>query len=245
MVVDEDGITLVDTLSVPSQAEPFAAAVEALGLPIRRVILTSSHVEYAGGSSRFWRAAMYGTAQASTHLDQPPNIDGYRRLFPDLAGDFDDEFRTRPISHVVDEAAYVSGAVMAIPVSGQMDENLVALVPGADVLFAGAMCSFGVTPLAFQGDPARWADALVDLSALASVIVPGHGPVGGADDVLALQAYLLACVDAEGDPGAIPPGPWDGWPGRDLDEINVERAAMLARGDSNVPPTLLRRIGLA
>ena len=69
--------------------------------------------------------------------------------------------------------------------------------------------------------------------------------MGGADDVLAQEAYLLACVEAEGDPGAIPPGPWDEWPGRDLDEINVERAAMLAVGDTNVPPTLLRRLGLS
>jgi len=36
----------------------------------------------------------------------------------------------------------------------------VAVVPGAGVVFAGALCSFGVTPIAFQGDPAAWADTL-------------------------------------------------------------------------------------
>src|SRR5262245_64778449 len=34
-VVDPDGITLIDTLMVPDQYEPFGAAVEALGLPVR------------------------------------------------------------------------------------------------------------------------------------------------------------------------------------------------------------------
>ena len=48
-------------------------------------------------------------------------------------------------------------------------------------------------------------------ASMATAIVPGIGPVGGADDVLALQAYLYACVDAEGDPSAIPEGPWDEW----------------------------------
>ena len=41
---------------------------------------------------------------------------------------------------------------------GQQEENLVAVVSGAGIVFAGAMASFGVTPNASQGDPARWAD---------------------------------------------------------------------------------------
>ena len=39
-------------------------------------------------------------------------------------------------------------------------------------------------------------------------------------------------------------GPWDTWVARDHDEINVERAAMLARGDDGIPPSLLRKLGL-
>ena len=65
------------------------------------------------------------------------------------------------------------------------------------------------------------------------------------DDVLALQAYLWACAEAEGDPHGIPEGPWDEWTDRHLDEINIERAAMLARGDDGVPPSMLRAIGRA
>lgn len=244
VVVDEDGVTVIDTLCVPSQWEPFGDAVDGLDRPVRRVVLTSSHIPFAGGTSRFWRAAIYGTAQTSAHLDQPPNVDAYRRLFPSVASEFDDELRTRPVSHVVAEATYVSGAVMAVPLSGQMDENLVAVVPGAGVVFAGALASFGVTPVAFQGDPVAWADSLTQVVELGDVIVPGHGPVGGADDVLALQAYLWSCAEADGDPGAIPSGPWDRWAGREWDEVNVERAAMLAAGDSGVPPSLLRRLDL-
>ena len=67
----------------------------------------------------------------------------------------------------------------------------------------------------------------------------------GADDVLALQAYLYACVDAEGDPSGIPPGPWDDWEDRHLDAVNIERAAMLAAGNHDVPPSMLRLAGLA
>jgi glyoxylase-like metal-dependent hydrolase (beta-lactamase superfamily II) len=119
------------------------------------------------------------------------------------------------------------------------------VVPGAELLFAGAMCSFGVTPLCFQGDPAAWADALDALVDLAPIIVPGHGPIGGEEELRELQAYLRACVAAAGDLDALPDGPWDEWPGREHDAVNVERAAMLARGDDGIPPTLLARLGLS
>lgn len=244
VVVDVDGITVVDTLMVASQWEPFAQAVEALGLPIRRVVLTSSHIEFSGGTSRFRLPAVYGSAQASAVLDQPANPEIFRRLFPEHAPQLGDDLRTRPVTHVVTEPAHVSDAAIAVPMRGQMLENLVVVVPGADIVLAGAMCSFGVTPVAYDGDPAAWADALDDLVDLAPIVVPGHGPIGGEEEVRELQAYLRACVAAEGDAAALEDGPWTAWPGREWDVVNVERAAMLAEGDPAPPPTLLDRLGV-
>jgi len=244
IVVDDDGLTVVDTLLVPSQADAALAGIEGFGLPVRRAVYTSSHIECVGGSSRFWMAARYGRPQTSAMLDQPANPATLQRLHPAHADELAD-VATRPVSHMVDTAAWLTARVCAVPTQGQMAQNLVALVPGADVLFAGAMACFGVTPNAFDGDPGAWADALGELGDLAGTVVPGIGPVGEADDVLAQQAYLWACVDAEGDASAIPEGPWDRWPDRHLDEVNVERAAMLAAGDDGVPPSMLRLVGLA
>jgi len=243
-VIDADGVTVIDTLCVPSQFVPFGEAVDGLGFPVRRIALTGDHIEFVGGTARFSMAAIYGSPATSAHLDQPPNPAVYRRLFPDLAQEFDDELRTRRVSHVVTEAAQLTPAIYALPVTGQAPTNLVLLVPDADVLFAGALCSFGVTPLAFDGDPAVWADTLEDLATVAGTIVPGHGPVGAVEQVRELQGYLRACVAADGDATALVPGPWDRWSGRQLDVVNVERAAMLARGDHDVPPSMLRLAGL-
>jgi glyoxylase-like metal-dependent hydrolase (beta-lactamase superfamily II) len=127
-----------------------------------------------------------------------------------------------------------------VPLTGQQAENLVVAVPGAGIVFAGAMCTFGVTPLAHQGDPAAWADSLDALIDLAPIVVPGHGPIGGEEEVRVLQDYLRACVDADGDPDRIGPGPWDEWSARHHDAVNVERAAMLARGEDTIPASLLR-----
>ena len=84
-VVDEDGITVVDTLMVESQWGRFGDAVEALGPPVRRVVLTSSNVEFAGGTGRFRFSAIYGRSQASAHLDQPADPSLFRRLHTGFA----------------------------------------------------------------------------------------------------------------------------------------------------------------
>ena len=244
VVVDEDGITVVDALAVASQWDPFAAAVEALGFPIRRVVLTSSNAEFSGGTARFRLAAIYGRPQASAHLDQPADPAVLRRLYPTVADEIDDEYATRSISHVIDAPVQLTPAVVVHPMTGQQAENLVVVVPGAQLVFAGAMAAFGVTPLAHQGDPEAWADALDALLELAPIVVPGHGPIGGEEEVRDLQGYLRACVAAGGDVAAIPPGPWDRWGGREHDAVNVERAAMLARGDDGIPPSLLQMLGL-
>ncbi|HWC10819.1 MAG TPA: MBL fold metallo-hydrolase [Acidimicrobiales bacterium] len=242
VVVDEDGATVVDTLMVPSQAARLAAAVSDLGRPVPRVVLTSGHIEFAGGTSHFRLAAVYGSALTSAHLDQPPNIEAYKAFMPKFGEEFEG-LETRPVSHVVDSPVMLTPAVEVIPIGGHTPGNLMVRVPAAGVLFAGGMCSFGVTPLAFQGDPAAWAQALSAVADLAETIVPGHGPVGGSAQVQELQAYLVACVEADGEVSAIPAGPWDGWADRHLDAINVERAHLLSRGEDRIPSSMLRAIG--
>lgn len=245
VVVDDDGITVIDTLMVPSQFEPFAAAVEALGPPIKRVVLTSSNIEHAGGTPAFRLAGIYGRPQASAHLDQPADPELFRRLHPGYAAEFDDETATRPVSHVIDAPVQLTPALTVVPLAGQQAENLVAVVAGAGVVLAGAMAAFGVTPNAAQGDPARWADDLDLLLDLGPIVVPGHGPIGGEEEVRDLQSYLRAVVAAHGDPAALAPGPWSSWKGAAWHEPNVERAALLAAGRDEPPPSLLRRLGLA
>ncbi len=245
VVVEDDGITLIDTTPAPSAARALNEELRRFGVPVRRVVYTSSHVESVGGSAVFWMAARYGRAQTNALLEQPVPVEGYRRLVPGFAHDYDDTFATRPVSHVVDAAAWLTPLVCAVPVSGQQDENLVVLVPSAGTMFTGAFATVGSTPNAWDGHPERWADTLGELREQATVIVPGIGPVADPMALMVLQAYLYAVCDAEGDPRRIPDGPWDDWSDRALDAVNVERAARLATGDREVPLAMLQRLGLA
>src|SRR6266508_4491650 len=194
-------------MMVRSQWEPFADAVKALELPMRRIVLTHGHIDHVGGTKAFPHAGVFASPQTSEVLDQRMPIDAYKTFMSAFEEEFDDlaELGTRPATHLIDGAA--------------------SLTPRVEVL------------------PAKWADVLEAVVDLADTIVPGHGPVGSEREVRDLQAYLRACVDAKGDPTAIPPGPWDTWLERERDAINVERAALLAEGRDEIPPSMLHAIG--
>jgi cyclase len=208
-------------------------------------VLTHAHVDHVGGTKAFAHAAVYGSPMTSEVLDQEMPIDGYKAFMPAFEEEFDDlaELGTRPVTHVIDGPAQLTPRVEVLPATGHTNGDLVVLVADADVCFAGDLCFFGVTPLAFQGDPNQWAGMLDAIVELADVIVPGHGPIGGEPEVRDLQAYLRACVAAGGDASAIPPGPWDTWLERERDAINVERAALLARGEDEMPRSMLKAMG--
>ena len=241
VVVDDDGLTIIDTLMVRSQWEPFVESVQRLGRPVRRIVLTHAHIDHVGGTRGFPNAAVYGSPQTSELLDGEMPLGAYKAFMPAFAEEFDDfiEAPTRPVTHLVTAAAELTPRIELLPATGHTEGDITALVADVDVLFAGDLCFFGVTPLAFQGDPRVWADVLDTLPGLADTIVPGHGPVGGQKEVAELQQYLRFCVEGE-----IPPGPWDAWPEREpRDAINIQRAQLLAEGRDEMPPAMLKAIG--
>lgn len=248
LVIDADGLTIIDTTATPAQAAAVRNAIETLtaelGLPIKRVVLTSSRIAFSGGSKVFWQSGFYGTETASDQLDLPPNPDAFRRLLPDHHDAYPDDFTTRAVTHTVDEPAWLTGAAYGLPLPGEAASNLAVHVDGANAVFAGALATFGVTPLAYDGDLVSWIDSLEQLRALAATVVPGHGPAGGRADVGDLIDYLTACIEARGDHRSIPAGPWDTWSDRRFDEVNVERAAKLAQGDPTIPESMFRLLGL-
>lgn len=248
LVIDEDGLTVIDTTATPQQGAAVRHAIEGLtaelALPIKRVVLSSSRVAFSGGGAAFWQAAFYGTEAASDQLDTPADPETFRRLLPRFARAYDDDFTTRPITHTVAEPAWLTGAAYGIPLPGEGPANLAVLVEGAGVVFAGALASFGVTPLAYDGDPLAWIESLTHLLELADTIVPGHGPPGGKADADELVGYLSACVEASGDPSRLAAGPWDGWADRRFDAVNVERAHRMGAGDSSIPAAMYDLLGL-
>lgn len=243
-IVAPDGITVVDSATTPHQAAPCIQALAELSpLPVRRLVLTSSHIGHVGGSTAFPLAAVYGSAQTSHLLDQPPNPAVWERLHHSHAPAFAD-LATRPVSHTVAEAAHLCAASIAVPVGGQQFENLIVQVPGANVVFLGALAAFGVTPLGFEADPSAWIQSLEQCKEWGELFVPGHGPIGGHEEITVLQDYLQACIDAGGSLAGLANGPWRSWKNPEFHAINVERAQMLGSGDPSPPPSMMALLGM-
>jgi cyclase len=248
LVIDHDGLTVFDTTATPERGESVKRQIieltAALELPIKRVVLSSSRIAFSGGGNAFWAAGFYGTEETSDQLDAPPNPRAFRRLLPDFALAYDAEFTTRPVTHTVSEAAWLSPAALAAPLPGESPANLALRIEGAGVVFAGALASFGVTPLAYDADLAAWIESLEELRTMGPTVIPGHGPPGGDADLVELIGYLAACIEADGDPDRIATGPWDHWADRRFDPVNVERAALLTRGINEIPQSMFTLLGL-
>ena len=249
LVIDPDGLTFIDSSATPAVAETVFSDVKhltaSLQTKLKRVLLTSSRVAFAGGSATFWKAAFYGSEATSEQLDLPANPEVFRTLLPDHADAYHDRFTTRPITHIAAESTQVSAAVQGLVMPGESSGNLIAYVESAGVVFAGALASFGVVPLGFDADILAWATSLEQLAELAPTIIPGHGPAGGTQDVVDLAAYLRACDAADGDSGRLQPGPWDTWSNQEFHSINIERAALLSKGDLSVPLSMYSLLGIS
>lgn len=244
IVLAQDGVTVVDAGVSPLSASPLADAIEELTtLPIKRLVLTGSHIDLVGGAAAFPLAGIYGSGQTSDHLDQPPNPDAWKRMHPGVSGEFD-ELPQRPVSHVVAEAAHLCPASIAVPAGGPQFENLVVQVPSANVVFVGCVATFGSVPLGFEADVPAWIAALDTIATYGEIFVPSHGPLGGVEELIELRSYLEACVAAKGSLDSLANGPWMSWQNQQFHEINIERAHMLAQGDPSPPPAMLRYLGL-
>jgi cyclase len=72
-------------------------------------------------------------------------------------------------------------------------DNAMLLLPDDGVVFCGDLLFVGCHPFLADGDPGGWLRSLAALAAYAPArFVPGHGPVGSADDVDALASRIRA-----------------------------------------------------
>ncbi|MCX7619853.1 MAG: MBL fold metallo-hydrolase, partial [Acidimicrobiales bacterium] len=114
--------------------------------------------------------------------------------------------------------------------------DVAVFLPDEGVLFTGDILFNKCTPIGWEGTFANWIAALERLAALEpAVVIPGHGPVGNTDDLLALHDYLIYVYDeAEShfDAGhsileaakAIDIGPWLAWEEPERLAFQIHRA---------------------
>jgi glyoxylase-like metal-dependent hydrolase (beta-lactamase superfamily II) len=219
--VDLGGETLVfDTFWTPAAARGLLAAAERLGLGPPRVVVNSHwHGDHVRGNQVFAGASIVSTGRTreliatrgqerlaalrqelETTDDAPPEI---------VAAVAEIEQR---VPDETFEASLDLGRCRLVTFGGgHTESDALLLVPDAGVLFAGDLVLVRSHPWVGDGDVGSWREILARIGALEfDVLVPGHGPVGGREDVAAVDAYLSDLSAAAG-PAAPLPGRYRDW----------------------------------
>lgn len=183
----DDGYLVVDTRVSHRQADEILADLRTLSpLPVRAVVNTHGHSDHAFGNARFRPAPIWGHTRAAAMVRDTGDRQraGIIGAIPELAEELA-EVVLDPPDRLFDTTTTVpfdaGGRLVELRHLGRghTDNDIVVLVPDADVLLAGDLLENDATPYFGDGYPLDWpatVERLVEL--VTGPVVPGHGTVG-------------------------------------------------------------------
>jgi glyoxylase-like metal-dependent hydrolase (beta-lactamase superfamily II) len=207
-MIDAGGGLLVDTLyDVKLTKEMAALYAQVRPAPPEVVVNTHHNGDHCWGNQVFAGAeiiAHRGCAERFSAFT-PQAAEAIRTMAdpPEHLADIAHEFAPFDFSEVVltpptrvidgDTTLGVGGVRVDLLHVGpaHTEGDLVVHVPDEGVVLMGDVLFSRCTPIGWEGSTERWIQALQRVEDLAPEhVVPGHGPVGGVDDVRAARLYL-------------------------------------------------------
>ncbi|GAB3623893.1 hypothetical protein GCM10027418_19770 [Mariniluteicoccus endophyticus] len=202
LVVGTERCLVVDTGSSPAQGRAIREAVARVtDIPLAGALVTHGHRDHWFGLAAFADLETWGHE----------SLEGRRcadHLLADLIRlgvDRDDVVAPSTMFSLA-AAIDLGGGVRVEALhlgEAHTDGDVLALVPGANVLFAGDLVEFAGDPEApwfsAESSPRGWAGVLnltMGMVTAETVVVPGHGRVAGRDDLVA-QMGALASIPYE------------------------------------------------
>ena len=188
VVLGEDGVLVVDTRISHRQADEILADLPSLtALPVRAVVNTQGHNDHAFGNHRFRPAPSWGHARCARMVAETgaAQIAAVAAAIPRLAEELAEVVLDPPDRTFDGDSATLDFDAGGRRIElrhlgrGHTDNDVVVLVPDADVLFAGDLVENGAPPFFGDGYPIEWpatVERMVEL--VTGAVVPGHGDVG-------------------------------------------------------------------
>ena len=234
-LVDLGGRTLVfDTFFTPAAARDLLAAAGELGLgPVEVAVNSHWHGDHVRGNQIFAGAAVVAT-HATRELVATrgqESLAGLRQQLetaedvPEELVEAVAEIEQRLPDDLFDERRAFDGAELVTYGGGHTGSDALLHLPERGVLFAADLVLVRSHAWMGHGDPEAWLGILDRVEELDfQVLVPGHGPVGGREDVEAMRGYLVEALEAAHGRGPDAPVPerYRGWDFADGWRRNLE-----------------------
>jgi cyclase len=261
-VEGDDGLLVIDATLVASMAESFIKQIRRVtNKPFRHLINTHSHPDHTGGnrlfagaeiiSHRICREEMERTAERTTTANPPPAMaaiprtPGVQHMFEMMANDTGRQVVLPSVTFEDSLTLRYGDAEAQLLYFGPAHTfgDTLVYFPQSKVLFAGDVAFFFAMPLAASGKMGGWLkviDRVKDLDV--ELIVPGHGPVGGRQELEDEREYFEFVMEQArdcfqrgltGEQAAkeIDPGPYGEWPESERMAANILVAYREIRGE--------------
>jgi glyoxylase-like metal-dependent hydrolase (beta-lactamase superfamily II) len=192
-VITKEGIVLIETPMVPSEAKKWAEEIAGYG-QLRYVINTEPHYDHAYGNCWFG-GTVVGHEGARQDL-LAADVEGLIRILEDGAPDslpLDSDFYVRPPTITFSQQLNLylgDHTFQLISTPGHTAHQITVYIPEEKLLFTGDNVVEGV-PILFQARPYEWLDSLHKIQQLdVTRIVPGHGEVCGKEALAEMSRKL-------------------------------------------------------
>ena len=204
-ILTDDGPVIVDTRSTAAHARELLADLRLLtDRPVAAVINSHHHWDHAFGNAVFRPAPIWGHVRCSRGLLAHGEAMRTKLFswYPELADDLR-ATTIEPPDRTFEQAATLEIGGRAIELRylgrGHTDNDIVVVVGGADVLFAGDLLENDATPWFGDAYPLDWPATAAALRTLTTgAVVPGHGSVADASFVERQVAEFQAIADLAG-----------------------------------------------
>ena len=187
-ILGDDGVLIVDTRISHRQADEILADLRELTpLPVGAVVNTHGHNDHAFGNHRFRPAPIWGHERCArmireTGADQLAIV---AKAIPELAGDLGEVVLDPPDRTFDGEFDTLEFDAGGRPIElhhlgrGHTDNDIIVVVPDADVLFAGDLVEADAPPYFGDSYPIDWPQTVERMvEHVRGAVVPGHGTVG-------------------------------------------------------------------
>ena len=199
LIVGPESCVVIDALFAPSMTRAFREEIRRVtDKPVRLLINTHHHVDHTMGNPLFPEAQIISHANARREQQRVGTgvLQLLRPRIPELVAEVEGvQPRLPDLTFEGELTLYLDGRTIRLLHLGPAHTigDALVLLSEERLLFAGDVAFHYVTPLAFEGHIGGWIEVCDRVDGMdIDTIVPGHGPVGGKDELREMRGYLAA-----------------------------------------------------